>query len=139
MKISTKIVLMWLIVALSFAALVSVVRARDLGQWKYAAPDLAAYFGTLTQPDHPYISCCGEADAYWADHTDTDGAGNLIAIITDTRDDGPLMRPHVPVGTRIIVPASKIRKKPIPNPTGHTLIFLSTSQTVYCYEPLPGI
>lgn len=128
---------MWLIVVLAFSALVSIVRARDLGQWKYAAPDMTAYFATLMQPDNRQVSCCGEADAYWADRIDTDEAGNLIAIITDTRDDGPLQRPHVPVGTRIIVPPSKIRKKPIPNPTGHTLIFLSAALSVYCYEPLP--
>ena len=126
-------------IVLALLLFAGIASARDLGQWKYAAPDVAAYFATLTQPDSPYVSCCGVADAYWADRTDTDQAGNLIAIITDTRDDTSLARPHVPVGTRIIVPHNKIRKRPIPNPTGHTLIFLSASQTVYCYEPLPGI
>lgn len=120
--------------------------ARDLGQWQYAAPDIAQYFATLMQPDNPSVSCCGEADAYWADATDTDAAGNLLAIITDTRPDEPLKRRHIPLGTKIVVPKEKLRKTPIANPFDHAIIFVAPSYDpsegayhVYCYEPLPGL
>lgn len=112
--------------------------ARDLGQWQYAAPDISAWFKSLMQPDSPSVSCCGDSDAYWADQTDVDPVtGGLVAIITDTRDDAPLRRAHIPVGTRIPVPQSKIRKPAKHNPTGHTIIFVGASGHVYCYEPMP--
>ena len=112
--------------------------ARDQGQWKYAEPDVAEWYRTLMMPDiGTPVSCCGEGDAYYADKQDVDPAtGGIIAIITDERPDEPRARMHVPVGTRIPVPASKIRKHPIPNPTEHTVVFLSIYQNVMCYEPV---
>jgi len=103
---------------------------------------VAQYFATLMQPDNPAVSCCGAGDVYWADETETDAAGNLVAVITDTRPDGPLQRAHVPVGTRVIIPPSKIRKHPIPNPTGHSIVFLGAFNeppTLWCYETQPLI
>ncbi len=114
--------------------LVAALAAAD-----YGGADLSEYFRTLTQPDNPSASCCGEADAYYADDVDTDALGNMVAIITDTRPNGPRNRVPVPVGTRIVVPPSKLRRPAIPNPTDHTLIFLSANQTVYCYEPVGGL
>ena len=46
-----------------------------------------------------------------------------IAIITDTRDDRPLGRPHIDNGRRFAVPNSKI-KWDRGNPTGHGIIFI---------------
>src|SRR5512138_2312502 len=92
----------------------TIASARDLGQWKYLPPDLSAYFASLKQPDTG-ASCCGEADAYYADETETGPNGELVAIITDTRPDAPLRRLHIEPGTRFIVPPNKIRKIPIPN------------------------
>ncbi len=46
-------------------------------------------------------SCCGEADAYWADAFEATSNGDYIAIITDPRDDEPLGRIHRDIGTRI--------------------------------------
>ncbi len=54
--------------------------------------------GSLMQPDtvrNGYgQSCCGQADAYWADDvhvaTGHNGEKYTIARITDTRDDGNL-------------------------------------------------
>jgi hypothetical protein len=83
------------------------------------------------QPDNPTISCCGGADAYYADVFETDG-DRYIAIITDTRDDASLGRHHVEPGTRIPVPNRKL-KVDSGNPTGHGVIFLSSSDTVFCY------
>ena len=112
--------------------------ARDAGQWGDAEPQIAAWFATLMQPDNPVVSCCGKADAYWADEVETGPNGETIAVITDTRDDGPLERPHVPVGTRIVVPGAKI-KFDQGNPTGHIVIFLGYQRQVYCYVQNGGV
>ena len=117
--------------------------ARDNGQWKDADPATTQFYQNLMQPDHD-SSCCGPADAYWADETDYDAAGNLVAIITDTRDDAALGRVHIDVGTRIVIPKSKIRKVATPNPTGHNVVFIGlvedyNSYYVYCWEPRPLI
>lgn len=118
--------------------------SRDNGQWEMVGPDERAYFNTLMQPDHPTTSCCGVSDVYYADQTEPCGPEHgpqcaLIAIITDTRPDAPLNRRHVPPGTRVVVPRSKIRRMPSENPTSHNLIFLGSENSVYCWEPLPGI
>ena len=108
--------------------------AHDYGQWEEVDPATKLWFRGLTQPDNPTVSCCGEADAYWADEMEVKG-DDVYAIITDTRDDTPLRRPHVPVGTKILVPKNKI-KWDKGNPTGHTLIFIGTGwndHIVYCY------
>lgn len=117
--------------------------ARDLGQWDNLAnsEDIRRWFNSLMQPDAPQVSCCGPADAYYADSFKTDPqTGQYIAIVTDDRDDAALRRPHVPVGTEIVVPNAKL-KWDQGNPTGHGVIFLgipyaSTAETyyhVYCY------
>jgi hypothetical protein len=59
-----------------------------------------------------------------------------VAIITDTRDDTPLGRPHIENGKRVTVPNTKI-KWDRGNPTGHGIIFLGDGGEVYCYLP-PG-
>jgi hypothetical protein len=112
----------------------------------YAVPNLSDYYRSLMMPDNPRASCCGEGDAWYADETETDDSGNLIAIITDTRPDTrrlpdgtTIIRKHIPPGTKFVVPKSKIRKKPIPNPTDHTIIFIGYSNQVLCYEPVPRI
>jgi hypothetical protein len=105
--------------------------ARDLGQWSSGDPRVSRWYQSLMQPDNPTISCCGAADAYYADEFDTDG-DRYVAIITDTRDDAPLRRHHVEPGTRIVVPNAKL-KADSGNPTGHGIIFLSSSDTVFCY------
>jgi len=88
-------------------------------------------------PDNPAIPCCGDADAYWADGVEIKDC-QVIAIITDTRPDEPLGRPHVPVGTRIGVPPNKL-KWDRGNPTGHIVIFLSHYRDVFCYVTGTGI
>ena len=105
--------------------------ARDLGQWENSDPSARAWFRSLMQPDMPTASCCGEADGYWADEVHVHD-GKVFATITDDRDDSPLNRPHVPVGTEIEVPPNKI-KWDRGNPTGHNIIFLATYRFVYCF------
>ncbi len=129
--------------------LASTAFARDLGQWDHTDLVIRHWFQALMQPDNPAVSCCGEADAYWADSYEVskpelqaDGTiskgGEYIAIITDERPDVPLKRRHVDVGTRIVVPNHKL-KYDQSNPTGHGVIFLSRSDYVYCYVPPGGV
>ncbi len=99
---------------------------RDLGQWEKSDPETRAWFQSLKQPD-TLVSCCGEGDGYYADEVHVDAKGNVIAVITDNRDDVPLGRSPVPMGTRYIVPANKVVDARVQggNPTGHTIVFLS--------------
>ncbi len=117
---------------------VRITPARDLGQWdsEHYDPKIVEWYRSLMQPDVPNASCCGEADAYWADEIHVRD-GKTYAVITDPRDDGPLGRPHVPVGTEILVPDHKL-KWDRGNPTGHAIIFLAhgwdvQNYIVYCF------
>ena len=62
--------------------------------------------------------------------------GKYVAIITDTRDDKQTGRPHIPPGTKVVVPNHKL-KYDRGNPTGHGVIFVNTTLDVYCYI-VPG-
>ncbi len=84
-------------------ALMSYGHARNLGQWENSDPDTKEWFRTLMQPDNPTISCCGDGDAYYADKINIID-GKTYVTITDERDDKPLVRGHIPVGTVIEVP-----------------------------------
>lgn len=106
--------------------------ARDYGQWSNQSDIVRDWYATLMQPDNPTVSCCGEADGYWADQVETAPDGSLIAVVTDDRPDEPLHRHHVDIGTRIPVPQAKI-KFDRGNPTGHIIIFLSYSNQPFCY------
>lgn len=99
--------------------------------WDNVGHDAATrlWFQQLKQPDTLTMggngtSCCGEADAYYAETHIEDG--KTYAIINDERDDGPLQRAHVPNGTRYLVPDQKIVDvtKQGGNPVGRTIIFL---------------
>jgi hypothetical protein len=118
-----------------FALAISRAPARDIGQWDGVDPLTRQWFNGLMRPDNPRLPCCGLADAYWADSYEVKG-DQYVAIITDTRDDAPLGRPHIDNGTRVAVPNTKI-KWDRGNPTGHGIIFLSSGGEVYCYLP-PG-
>jgi len=116
--------------------------ARDSGQWETTEPHIRQWYQELRQPDNPRMSCCGEADAYYADRLYTKDGKN-IAVITDTREDEPLRRPHVPVGTEIEIPNHKY-KYDRGNPTGHSVIFLTLPDSngvreVYCFVDGTGV
>ena len=125
----------WLVSVLGAAVMALYIlqpaAARDLGQWENQDPRIRAWYRSLMQPDNPGVPCCGEADAYWCDaiHVTKDG---VTCTITDDRPDAPLGRPHVPVGTVIAIPPHKY-KFDRGNPTGHTIVFLSQDQHVYCF------
>jgi hypothetical protein len=88
-------------------------------------------------------SCCGEADAYFADGFEAEG-DHYVAIITDERDDAPLGHRHVDIGTRIVVPNNKV-KWDAGYPTGHGVIFLLQGDewdprtVVLCYVAPDGV
>ncbi len=122
-------------------------QARDVGQWSNADPDLRNWYQALMQPDAPRASCCGDADAYWADEVHVRG-GKVFATITDDRPDEPRGRPHVEIGTEIEIPPNKLKwgdgdpqtSAPIPrNMDGHGIVFLSRGGYVYCYVQPAGI
>ncbi len=126
--------------------LLSLLLASPAFAADYQAPDLSEYYASLKMPDYPNISCCGAGDAYYADESEFDVNGNLVAIITDTRPDrrtlpdgSVILRQHIAPGTKVVVPKSKIRKHPIPNPTDHTIVFIGYNGGVLCYEPTSGI
>jgi len=118
-------------VAIALAFLCTTAVARDLGQWENQSTNVRQWFQSLMQPDDPHLSCCGEADAYWADSFEVSD-GHYVAIITDDRPDGPLGRPHRAVGERIVVPDHKL-KWDAGNPTGHGVIFIGIGGQVFCY------
>jgi len=100
--------------------------ARDGPQWDGQDSRIKEWFEHLKQPDHPRLSCCGEADAYEADKFEVEG-DHYIAIITGHR-----AVTDIPVGSRIPVPNQKM-KFDAGNPTGHGIIFIGKRREVYCY------
>lgn len=106
-------------------------QARDNGQWENSTPEVREWFRTLMRPDLPWASCCGEADAYYCDDIHVRD-GKTYCTITDDRDDLPLRRPHIDVGTEIFIPPEKL-KWDKGNPTGHAIVFLSNNLYTFCF------
>jgi hypothetical protein len=128
-------ILIWTVWAAVLVLSISKAPARDLGQWDGVDPLHRQWFNELMQPDNPNVSCCGLADAYWADSYEVKG-DQYVAIITDTRDDKPLGRTHIENGKHVAVPNAKI-KWDSGNPTRHGIIFMGFHSEVLCYLP-PG-
>jgi hypothetical protein len=118
------------IIALAFVSLTLPAAARDNGQWENQPAFLRQWFQKLMQPDNPYQSCCGEADAFEADSFEVNG-DQYVAIITNGKG-------VVPDGTRVPVPNHKI-KWDEGNPTGHGIIFIGTHGEVFCYVTPGGV
>ena len=120
-----------LCIAAGALACAASAQAKDVGQWEASDPAIREWYRSLMQPDIPDVSCCGEADAYFADEIHVKD-GKVYATITDNRPDGPLGRPHIPPGTVVEVPNHKL-KFDRGNPTGHNVIFLTRSLHVFCF------
>lgn len=131
------IALMWMVVCVLWLIATWPAHARDLGQWEDSDPVVRQWYKSLMQPDNPTMSCCGEADAYWCDDYYARD-GQAFCKITDDRDDGPLDRPHIPVGTEIEIPPYKL-KHDAGNPSGHSIVFVSRSLYVYCFVQNGGV
>ena len=121
---------------LIFMGSVGFSAARDLGQWDNADPTVREWYRFLKQPDEPTASCCGEADAYWADEVHVRD-GKTYAKITDDRPDESLGRRHRELGTEIEIPNNKL-KWDSGNPTGHNILFLGYSDVVFCFVQSSG-
>ena len=119
------------ILVLTFGCVMGVVSARDVGQWETTDPTVREWYQALMQPDNPNASCCGEADAYWADEIYVKN-GKTYAVITDDQPDEPRRRPHIDIGTEVEIPNNKL-KWDKSNPTGHGILFLGRSGNVFCY------
>ena len=64
--------------ALMMLFVASGAHARDVGQWRETTdPALREWYRELKQPDNPHVSCCGEADAYYADKVYTKDGKNI--------------------------------------------------------------
>ena len=98
--------------------------ARDDGQWANSPANVREWFQSLKQPDHPRLSCCGEADAFEADTFEVE-SDHYVAVITDGKG-------VIPNGTHISVPNAKV-KWDRGNPTGHGIIFIGSGGQIYCY------
>lgn len=136
----------WLaFVAACFIALLCLVAypvfAHDHGRtdpaWEALSPETKEWFKTLMRPDMPEYSCCGESDHYWCDKVNV-RQGKVFCTITDDRPDEQFKRPHVPVGTEIEIPPEKL-KWDRGNPTGHSVVFLSSTRDVYCFVQNGGV
>jgi hypothetical protein len=117
--------------------LISPASSRDLGQWENSDPAIRQWYKSLMQPDNPNVSCCGEADAYWCDDYYARD-GKAYCKITDDRDDAPLGRPHIPIGTEIEIPPHKLKWDKA-NPTGHNIVFVNTYGHVWCFVQGGGV
>jgi hypothetical protein len=100
-------------------------------------PEHHPWYGSLMQPDNPSASCCGLADAYWCDDYFARD-GKAYCRITDGRDDKPLRRPHIPIGTEFEIPPYKL-KFDKGNPTGHSVIFVNPAGHVWCFVQASGV
>jgi hypothetical protein len=120
--------------------LASSAYAKDQGQWERTDPIVREWFRTLMRPDDPHFPCCGESDAYWCDDVRVRN-GHTYCKITDDREDEPLGRPHIDVGTEFYVPDQKI-KWDRGNPTGHVIVFLGDVgfglKVVICFVQITG-
>ena len=122
--------------------------AKPGGDWSKTPQEVREWIARQKQPDNPAFSCCGEADADFADAYEVVD-GKVFATITDNRDDFPLGRPHMPVGTRIEVPPNKmVDSRNDANPSGDGVIFLVNyknedssehGKAVLCFVPGSGV
>lgn len=112
-------------VVLSFEA-----TARDFGQWDNQPIHIRQWFKALMQPDNPFVSCCGEADAFEADSFEVEG-DHYVAVITNGKG-------VIAEGTRVAVPNEKM-KWDNGNPTGHGIIFIGSQGQVFCYVAPGGV
>jgi hypothetical protein len=135
-----KVVMLGIVLGLLGGLLLGAVQpahGRDLGQWEAGDPAVREWYRSLMQPDNPTVPCCGEADGYWCDDIHVKG-GKAYCRITDNRPDGPLGRPHREIGEEFEIPPQKL-KWDKSNPTGHSIIFLSTSGNTYCFVQAGGV
>lgn len=128
--------LLWFcgLVAMALACFVSDALAHD------DDPSHDEWYMSLKQPDNPGVPCCGVADAYWCDDISVKDGKTFCALTDDREIKG---RPSLPMGMKIEIPDRKLKweqdGKPVGNPIGHSVVFLSSGGAVYCFVQNTGI
>jgi hypothetical protein len=107
-------------------AIAGAARATDAGQWAGSSPEVQQWFRSLMQPDHPMVSCCGEADGFPVAHWEAAGP--------DQKD----YRVTLEDGRTFFVLAEKAQWR-YGNPTGRDILFVGSGGTVYCFVLGSGI
>ena len=120
----------WIVILTLMVIGVVAANAHDDGQWANMPENIRQWLRSLKQPDHPRVSCCGEADAFEADSFEVEG-DHYVAVITNGKG-------VIANGTRIPVPNQKM-KWDAGNPTGHGIIFIGPQGQVYCYVTPGGL
>lgn len=115
--------------------LLTALFARPAGAHDHDHPELDGWYASLMQPDNPTASCCGKSDAYWCDEYYARD-GKAYCKITDDRIVKG--RPSIPVGTEVEIPTHKL-KHDRGNPTGHSVVFLSSGGAVWCFVQGGGV
>jgi hypothetical protein len=75
--------LIWTVGAAVIVLSICKAPAHDLGQWDGVDPAHRQWFNGLKQPEYPHLSCCGLADAYWADSYEVYGNQYVAIILTN--------------------------------------------------------
>lgn len=111
------------------------VQTRYESAWDDSTPEIRAWFSSLKQPNLPDASCCGDADAYYADEYSVDAERKIVtATITNNRGHS------IAKGTRIAFPLDKMNQDP--NLTSHGLLFLggtAAHPVVFCFLPFGNV
>jgi hypothetical protein len=81
--------------------------ARDVGQWEAGDPAIRDWYKRLMQPDMPLSSCCGEADAYWADSYLVDGDRYVAILAISKAAITSSTTRRLAMASRVSVPHSK--------------------------------
>lgn len=105
--------------------------ARDNGQWGDQPMEIRQWFQSVMRPDQPYMSCCGEADAFDVELAGDNPDGSIATRIVDGKG-------MIPNGTAIDVPRSKLQAK-YGNPLDAYILFLGSSGQIYCLIPKSGV
>lgn len=109
-----------LFASLALSGVADRTNASDAGQWAGSSPEVQHWFRSLMQPEHPMVSCCGEADGYPVEHWESAGLEHKDYIVT------------LEDGRTFYVPASKTQWRD-GNPTGRDILFIGSRNTIYCF------
>jgi hypothetical protein len=104
--------------------------ARDDGQWAKQSPEIRQWFLSVMQPENPYQSCCGEADAFDVELDGDNPDGSISTIIINGKG-------IYPDGTHVDVPRSKLQAK-FGNPLDKYILFIGSGDRIYCLIPKVG-
>jgi hypothetical protein len=125
-----RMLIVGMLLLLIWSAIPAKAKAHDADN-----PEFDSWYAELMQPDNPTASCCGKADAYWCEDIHFKRARRSAPsrmIVWFIR------RPPVPVGTEIEIPDRKL-KWDRGNPTGHSIVFLSSGGAVFCFVQNGGV